>query len=60
MNVTPKGDPKVIISQEGTISSGLPGWLDFLLQTIVGIYVWAIILNRPQWIEWLRSWLPGY
>jgi len=58
MNVTPRGEPKVKIEYEGSINQ-IPWWIDLFVQAIVGIVIFAIILDKPAWITWLLSWLPG-
>lgn len=57
MDIKPKGEPKVKIEYEGTVN-GMPWMIDFAVQAIVAIVVFAVILNRPEWIAWLLSWLP--
>lgn len=57
MNITPKGDQKVVVSQEYTV--GVTSWPGFVVEMYVGAVVWSIILRRPEWVRWLISWLPG-
>ena len=54
----PKGEPKVTIQYEGTVSQ-VPWLIDVIVQLYVGSLAWSIILHKPELTNWLVSWLPG-
>lgn len=56
MNVTPKGEAKVVVSQEYAATNFT--WPTLLVELYVGALAWSVILHRLDWANWLLSWLP--